>query len=398
MKNPYLNTELKHFLHTFKRQPLLLVRAKGSRVWDEKGRSYYDFFSGIAVCGVGHNDPGVVRAVKAQADLLLHSSNYFYTRPQSALARALTARYKGSRVFFSNSGAEANETAIKLARLWATNRGKKGREIITFLNAFHGRTLATSAASQGMNRTHSLFAPLPAGFKAVPFNDLGAVKRAINRNTMAILVEPVQGEGGINIASQEFFRGLAALCRKHDLLLIADEIQSGLGRTGTFFAFEQYGVKPDLVTMAKGLAGGLPLGATLAVERVAKLVSPGMHGSTFGGNPVACAASLEVLKILSPRALSAIGRTGRILEQRLKAFTRFPSLQALRCRGLMVGMELNESGDAYVNLARERGLLINCTQGNVLRFLPPYFIARKDLDRCLAILESVFETLSQSKK
>jgi predicted acetylornithine/succinylornithine family transaminase len=397
MKNPYLHTELKHFMHTFKRQPLLLVKAKGSRVWDEKGREYYDFFSGIAVCGVGHNDPGVVRAIQKQSANLLHSSNYFYTKPQTALAKALTARYKGSRVFFSNSGAEANETAIKLARLWATNRKKKGREIIVFLNAFHGRTLATSAASQGMNRTHNYFAPLPEGFRAVPYNDLAAVKKAVNKNTMAIMLEPVQGEGGIHIASKEFFRGIAALCRKQDLLLIADEIQSGLGRTGTFFAFEQYGVKPDLVTMAKGLAGGLPLGATLAVDRVSKLVAPGMHGSTFGGNPVACAASLEVLKILTPRALSAIGRTGRFLQQRLQSFTRFPSLRTLRCSGLMIGMELNESGDAYVNLARERGLLINCTQGNVLRFLPPYFISRRDLDRCLAILESVFETISQSK-
>ena len=394
-KNPYLADELKFFLHTFKRQPLMLVRAKGSRVWDDKGRPYFDFFSGIAVCSVGHNNPGVVSAIHKQADALLHSSNYFYTPPQTKLAKALTARYRGSRVFFANSGAEANELAIKLARLWATKAGKPGREIVTFLNAFHGRTLATAAASQGMNRTHHLFEPMPAGFKAVPFNDLAAVRAAVTDQTIAIMVEPIQGEGGINIASSEFFKGLASLCAEKNLLLITDEIQSGLGRTGTFFAFERYGVKPDIVTMAKGMAGGLPLSATLAVDRVAALVEPGMHGSTFGGNPVACAAALEVLKILTPRALQSIRQLGLDLEQRLSVFKRFASLRSLRCRGLMIGMELGESGDAYVNLARERGLLINCTQGNVLRFLPPYFISQKELDRCLAILESVFETLSK---
>ncbi|MBV9080840.1 MAG: aminotransferase class III-fold pyridoxal phosphate-dependent enzyme, partial [Elusimicrobia bacterium] len=193
--------------------------------------------------------------------------------------------------------------------------------------------------------------------------------------------------------SREFMRGLAALCRKRNLLLITDEIQSGLGRTGTFFAFEAHGVKPDIVTMAKGLAGGLPLAATLATERIAKLVKPGMHGSTFGGNPVACAASLEVFKILSPRALKSIRQTGLYLQRRLAEFRRFPSLKEIRCSGLMIGMELNQSGDAYVNLARERGLLINCTQGTVLRFLPPYFMKRSDLDRCLSILASVFESL-----
>jgi len=393
--NPYLKSELRTFMHTFKRQPLLLVKARNSQVWDEKGRMYYDFFSGLAVCGIGHNNARVMAAAQRQIGALLHSSNFFYTRPQTAVAKAITARYPGTRVFLANSGAEANELAIKLSRLWATKEGKPGREIITFMNAFHGRTLATAAASQGSNRTHHYFEPLPAGFKAVPFNDLDATRAAVSEDTIAILVEPVQGEGGINIATPAFLKGLAALCRERELLLITDEIQSGLGRTGTFFAFEQYGIKPDIVTLAKGLAGGLPLSATLAVKRVADLVEPGMHGSTFGGNPVACAASLEVLKTLTPRALKSIRQLGLDLEQRLAQFMRFPSLKTLRCKGLMVGMELDESGDAYVNLARERGLLINCTQGNVLRFLPPYFIARKDLDRCLAILESVFETLAK---
>jgi predicted acetylornithine/succinylornithine family transaminase len=395
--NPFLKTELKHFLHTFKRQPLLLTKAKGSNVWDSRGRKYLDFFSGLAVCGVGHNNSNVIKAVRAQAGKLIHSSNYFYTEPQSALAKALTAKYKGSRVFFANSGAESNELAIKLARLWAAKNKKPGRDIITFQNAFHGRTLATAAASRGKNRSHDVFEPLPKGFKAVPYNDLEKTKRAIDKNTIAILVEPVQGEGGIHIASKEFFRGLAALCRKKNLLLIVDEIQSGMGRTGKFFAFEHYGVHPDIVTLAKGLAGGLPLGATLASPRVAQHMVPGLHGSTFGGNPVACAASLEVLKLLGSQALQTIRNSGQELKKELSRFSQYPALKEVRSFGLMVGMELNENGDAYVTLARERGLLINCTQGNVLRFLPPYFMTQTDLQRGIRILRSVFQTLGRNK-
>ncbi len=394
--NPYLDKELKHFLYTFKRQPLLIAKAKDSYVWDSKGKKYLDFYSGLAVCGVGHNNPNVVRAVQKQAAKLLHSSNYFYTEPQSNLARELTARYKGSRVFFSNSGAEANELAIKLARLWATKNNKPGRDIITFENAFHGRTLATTTASWGRTRSNDVFEPLPAGFSKAPYNDLDATRKLVNENTIAIMLEPVQGEGGINIASDEFMTDVAELCEKNNLLLILDEVQSGMGRTGKFFAFEHYGAKPDIVTLAKGLAGGLPLGATLSVPRVADLMVPGLHGSTFGGNPVACAAALEVLKLLPPRALRSIKKTGETLHKALSSFQQFPQLKTIRSFGLMFGMELTESGDPYVGLARERGLLINCTQGNVLRFLPPYFISQKDLMRCVQILRSVFETLTNS--
>lgn len=396
MKNPFLKTELKHFLHTFKRQPLLLVKARGSWVWDHRGKKYLDFFSGLAVCGIGHNNANVRAAIHRQSELLIHSSNYFYTRPQMDLAKALTGKFTGSKVFFCNSGAEANELAIKLARLWATQNKKLGREIITFENAFHGRTLATSAASMGKKRTHEFFKPLPAGFRSVPFNDLSKVKQAINKNTIGILVEPIQGEGGINIASKSFLRGLAALAKRHHLLLILDEIQSGMGRTGTFFAFEQFGVKPDIVTVAKGLAGGLPLGATLAQPRVAQHMVPGMHGSTFGGNPVACAASLEVLKLLTPHALKAIRKTGETLHHALTHLTRYPSVRSIRSFGLMVGIELSVNGDPYVSMARERGLLINCTQGNVLRFLPPYFISDKDLKKSISILDSVFKKLASN--
>ncbi len=388
--NPYLEKELRHFFYTFKRQPLLLEKAKGSFVWDEKGKKYLDFYSGIAVCGVGHNHPNIVQAIKKQAGRLLHVSNYFYTKPQMALAKALTEKMPNSRVFFSNSGAEANEFAIKLARLWAHQHKRLGREIITFEDSFHGRTLATGAASGSKGKSKEMFSPLPAGFKTVPFNNLDDVESAITSGTIGIMVEPVQGEAGIRVAKSEFFHGLANLCLEKELLLIVDEVQSGMGRTGSFFAFEQYGIKPDIVTLAKGLAGGLPLGATLAQEHIAKFVEPGMHGSTFGGNPVSCAASLEVLKLLSPKALKSVQVSGDYLLKKLSGFKKFPFVKEIRGRGFMLAMELSVEGAPFVNLAREKGLLINCTQNNILRFLPPYFITKQELDKAVKILEIVF--------
>jgi predicted acetylornithine/succinylornithine family transaminase len=397
MKNPYSKDEHKYFLNTFKRQPLFLVKAKDSTVWDKNGKSYIDFFSGLAVCGIGHNHPSVVRAIKRQADKILHSSNYFYTQPQMDLAGAITARYQGSKVFFSNSGAEANETAIKLARLWAAKNGKAGRDIITFENAFHGRTLATTTASWGRTRNNHLFEPLPKGFRSVPYNNLAALAKAVSNKTIAIMLEPIQGEGGINIASPEFLKGVAALCKKNNILLIMDEVQSGMGRTGKFFAFEHARLTPDIVTLAKGLAGGLPLGATLAQPRVADLMVPGLHGSTFGGNPVACAAALEVLKRLDSNALIGIRKFGQKLHNILQEFAQYPSVKQVRSFGLMAAIELDHPGDDYVTAARERGLLINCTHTSVLRFLPPYFMSEKDLARAISILHSVFKTKSSPK-
>lgn len=392
-KNPYLKTELKYFLHTFNRQPLLIAKANGSTVWDEKGRRYLDFYSGLAVCGVGHNHRRVVEALKKQAGRLIHSSNFFYTRPQLRLAEALTKKWKGSKVFFSNSGAEANELAIKLARLWASHHRKPGRDIVTFTNGFHGRTLATTAASAWGRDSRIPFGPLPAGFRRAEFNNLERVKKAVNKNSIGVMIEPVQGEGGIRIADRNFLKGLSNLCRSNNLLLIIDEIQSGMGRSGTFFAFEQYGVQPDIVTLAKGLAGGFPLGATLAKTSVAKWMEPGLHGSTFGGNPVSCAASLEVIKLLSPRSLQSIRATGIYLKNKLKEFEIYPSVASVRGLGLLLAIELRCEGAAYVSLAREKGLLINCTQGNVLRFLPPYFMSRRELGDALAILHTVFQAL-----
>lgn len=392
--NPFLKTELRYFLHTFKRQPLLLTKARGTYVWDHRGRRYLDFFSGISVCSVGHAHPNVVAAIQRQSNALLHVSNYFYTQPQMELAAALTKRIPGSRVFLSNSGAEANEMAIKLARLWASKNKKAGREIVVFSNAFHGRTIATLTATDGSTAMKKIFGPLPSGFRRAPYNDIAALKKIIGKRTIAVLVEPVQGEGGIHIATRGFMKTLSDLSRRHRFLIIVDEIQSGLGRSGRFLACDWFGVKPDIVTLAKGLAGGLPLGATLAAPAVSKHIAPGMHGSTFGGNPVACAAALEVLKMLTPNALRHIHRQGQYLSQRLSAFQRFPSVKSTRGMGLLQAVELNAEGAPYVERAREKGLLINCTRENVLRFLPPYFMTRKEMNRALDILESVFEDLN----
>ena len=395
--NPFLAEELKSFLHTFKRQPLLIKKASGSWVWDSQGKKYLDFFSGLAVCGVGHNNQRVVKAVRTQADRLLHSSNFFYTDPQSSLAKELTMRWPGSKVFFANSGAEANELAVKLARLWATFIKKPGREIIVFSNSFHGRTLAMTAASGGWAKKNPMFAPFPAGFKTVDFNDIPALTKAVGKNTIAILIEPVQGEGGVNVATKPFMEAVSTLCKKHNLLLIIDEIQSGMGRTGHFFAFESYGIKPDIVTLAKGLAGGLPLSATLAQPRVANLVTPGLPGSTFGGTPVSCAASLEVLKLLNVHALRKIRKTGDRIFVGLLPFTQFPAVKEIRGKGLMLGIELSVPGIPYVNEARKKGLLINCTQEKVLRFLPPYFITEDEIKKALHILMDVFKILRTTR-
>ncbi|MCB4755966.1 MAG: aminotransferase class III-fold pyridoxal phosphate-dependent enzyme, partial [Elusimicrobia bacterium] len=332
-------------------------------------------------------------AIQRQAAKFIHVSNYYYTTPQTALAKALTRRAPGFKVFFSNSGAEANELAIKLARLWATKEGKKGREIITFYGAFHGRTLATAAAGNGQKGRNRIYAPLPSGFRSVPFNDLTALKSAISSRTIAVMIEPIQGEGGIHVATTAFLKGIQALCRRHRLLFIVDEVQCGMGRTGTFFAYEQAGVKPHLIALAKGLAGGLPLGATLAAPAVSRPMTPGLHGSTFGGNPVACAASLEVLKMLDAFRLKSINKLGEVLGNELRRFYRYPVVKEIRGRGLMWGLELAGEGAPYVSLAREKGLLINCTQEKVLRFLPPYVLTRGEMEKAVAILEDVFQEL-----
>ncbi|MHB9156195.1 MAG: aspartate aminotransferase family protein [Endomicrobiales bacterium] len=383
-----IKEEQKYILPTYKRYPLVLVKGKGQYVWDDKGRKYLDFFAGLSVCNVGHCHPKVVAAIRKQANTLLHVSNLYYTPPQVRLAADLIKASFPGQVFFSNSGAEANECAIKIAR----KRGKGKRyEVITFTGSFHGRTLATLAAT-GQKKFHKGFEPMPGGFVCAGFNDLAAVKKAVTGRTAAILVEPVQGEGGVNVAAKEFLAGLRALCDKHGLLLIFDEIQSGLGRTGELFAYQHYGIRPDIMTLAKSLAGGLPLGATIAGRKALGVLGYGDHGSTFGGNLTSCAAASEVLRILSPSLLSHASSVGRYFLSGLKTLqSKHPAIKEVRGVGLMLGLELDFPGRDIVQFCQGKGLLINCTQDTILRFLPPLVITTKDADKALRILEEAFQ-------
>lgn len=389
-----ISEEKRYVLQTYKRLDLVLLKGRGKHVWDEKGKKYLDFFAGISVCNVGHCNPKVTAAIKKQVSTLIHASNHYYTEPQAELAAALIKATFPGKVFFSNSGAEANECAIKLARKWG--KGKKF-EVITFSDSFHGRTLATLAAT-GQDKFHKGFEPMPAGFARAKFNDLASVTRAVGPKTAAILVEPVQGEGGIYLATKEFLKGLRTICDRHGLLLIFDEVQSGMGRTGKLFAFQKYGVKPDVVTVAKSLAGGLPLGATIISKKAESALGFGDHGSTFGGNLVSCAAASAVLGLLTPSLLSSVSRTGAYFLAKLEGLkAKYPFVIEARGAGLMLGIELDLPGADIVQFCQEKGLLINCTQGRILRFLPPLIITKKDVDTAVNILEDAFRWVRSKK-
>jgi predicted acetylornithine/succinylornithine family transaminase len=376
-------------MQNYARLQLALTRQQGARVWDADGRSYLDCVDGIAVNSVGHCHPRVVAAIGDQAERLIHCSNLYWIPQQVALAKRLVGCSGLDRVFFCNSGAEANEAAIKLVRKFACEHGKALPEIITFTGGFHGRTLGALAATFQPKYWQG-FEPLPGGFRHLPFNDIVALEAGVTPDTAAIIMEPVQGEGGVNEASQEFMQALARVRDTHGVLLVFDEIQCGLGRTGKMFAFEHYGVQPDVMTLAKALGGGLPLGALLAREEVAAAFQPGSHGTTFGGNPVACAAALAVLDILEEEGLPAKAETmGIYLKAQLAALQqRFPCIREVRGRGLLLGMELDRPGKRLADLCQEGGLLVNCTAERVIRFMPPLTITRPEVDEAIAILEN----------
>jgi acetylornithine/N-succinyldiaminopimelate aminotransferase len=380
----------KYIYNTYRRYPMVLKRAKGSWVWDEKGKKYLDFFSGLAVSGIGHNMPSVIAAIKSQTAKLIHCSNYYYSEPQARLAEQLCERSFARRVFFSNSGAEANECAIKLARRHGWRQG--GRyEIITFENGFHGRTLGALAAT-AQPKFHEGFGPLPEGFVVAKMNDLHSVERLIGPKTAAILIEPVQGEGGIHIARKEFLAGLKQLATQNRLLLMFDEVQCGLGRLGHLFGYQYYGVEPDILTLAKGLGGGMPIAATLAHSRHENLIGAGDHGTTFGGNPVCSAAALSVLKLLSPKLLKNVKVQGdQLIGEIRDLVANHPLVKEVRGTGFMIGVELTVPGADFVQACRDQGLLINCTQGNVLRFLPPLAMSASESRFALNVLKRVFE-------
>jgi len=385
-----------NIFQTYRRYPVVLTRGKGVRVWDDRGREYLDFLSGIAVCNLGHCHPRVVKAIREQAGKLLHVSNFFYTEPQAELADLLARHSFADRIFFCNSGAEANEAAIKLARKYADEHFNPPRyEIITMEYSFHGRTIATLTAT-GQEKFHKGFAPLLPGFRYVPFNDIAALRRAITNKTCAIMFEPIQGEGGVNLPDPDYLRAVRELCDRHEILLIFDEVQVGMGRTGRLFAYEHYGVIPDIMTLAKALGGGLPAGAMLAGSKVAASFTPGSHASTFGGNPVAMAAGVAVMRELTESGvLENCRRVGAYFMEQLEGLcARYPALiRQVRGKGLIIGMELVVDGREIVARCLKKGIIINCTLDRVLRFLPPLIIKKSDVDRCVEVLNSVLRTV-----
>ncbi len=382
--------------HTYGRFPILPVRGKGTRVWDMDGKEYLDFLAGLAVCNLGHCHPKVVKAIQQQAEKLIHISNFYYIEPQIELASLLCKHSFAGRVFFGNSGAEANEGAVKLARKYAKEKVSADRyEIITMERSFHGRTLATLTAT-GQEKYHKGYAPLVPGFKHVPFNDAGAAAKAVDSKTCAILVEPIQGEGGVNIPSEGYLKALREICNRNKILLIFDEVQVGMGRTGRLFAYEHYSVEPDILTLAKSLAGGVPIGAILIRKEVGEAFQPGDHASTFGGNPLATAAGVAALTaILEEGMLENCRKVGEYFLGRLGELQRkFDFVQEVRGKGLILGMELKREGASIVKEMMGKGFLINCTMGNVLRFLPPLIVTKEEVDRLIQALEVTFKAIN----
>jgi acetylornithine aminotransferase/acetylornithine/N-succinyldiaminopimelate aminotransferase len=380
------------FIGTYKRFPVAMVAGDGCWLTDADGKRYLDFLSGIAVCSLGHCHPAVTKAICEQAARLVHVSNLFHTEPQTRLATMLVENSFADRVFFGNSGAEANEAAIKLARIASP---AERYEIISLEGSFHGRTLATVAAT-GQVKFHAGFEPLPQGFKAAPFGDLAAMEEMIGPHTCAILCEPLQGESGVRPLGREYLQGIRALCDRHNLLLIYDEVQVGMGRTGSLFAYEQLGVVPDIMTLAKALGNGLPLGAMLTSNEIAAAFTPGTHASTFGGNPVACAAGVAVMEtMLQDDFMPQVRDRGAYLARGLERLAqKYPDLATgARGAGLIQAMVLSEAGirqgAAIVNALFAQGVLANFAGNAVLRFIPPLIVSEDEIDQMLAVLDRV---------
>ena len=388
-----IEKEKKYLMRTYDRPALVLDRGEGMKVWDLEGREYYDFVGGIAVNALGYSHPKLVQAIKEQAEKLIHCSNLYHSEPQIALAQRLVELSCGDKVFLANSGAEVNEGAIKLTIKYFKEQGKDKHQLIYMKNSFHGRTIAALAATGQHHYQKDYLSILPK-FKEAIFNDLDSVKATLDREVAAIIVEPVQGEGGIHLATLEFMRGLRKLCDQEGILLIFDEIQCGLGRTGKMFAYEHYGVEPDILTVAKSLGGGIPLGALIAKDKIASAFHPGDHGTTFGGNPLACAAALTTLKVIQEEDLVAESqRKGEYFKAQLESLKeKYPQkIKEVRGLGLMLGMELAEEGQEIVRQGLKEGVLINCTAKKVLRFLPPLIVEKKEIDYLIEVLDKIFK-------
>ncbi|MGO9451941.1 MAG: acetylornithine transaminase [Candidatus Binataceae bacterium] len=373
--------------------PIALVRGKGSYLEDADGNRYLDFFCGLAVTNLGHCHPRVVRAIREQSERLMHVSNVFHTEPTARLAEKLAKRFGDGRVFFGNSGAEANEAAIKLARRWGHRDGGGRYEIVATLGSFHGRTLATLSAT-GQEKYHQGFQPLVPGFRLAAFDDLAAFEKSIHDETVAVMIEPIQGEGGVVVPQLDYLKRVREFCDQNKLLMILDEIQTGVGRTGRFFAYEHTGIKPDIVTLAKALGGGLPLGAMIAKTEIASSLTPGSHGTTFGGNPISCAAGLATIEAIEEeRLLENTTRIGGYILERLREIARTcDRVKEVRGLGLIIGVVLKHDPRPVVDACIKERLLVNGTAGNVLRLLPPLNLTREEADAGLAIIERALRT------
>ncbi len=394
----WMELEQRYYQGTFKRVPLVFVRGEGTRVWDADGKPYLDLVAGIAVNVLGHCHPAVVSAIQRQAEQLVHVSNLYYNIRQIELAEQLGLLSGGMRSFFSNSGAEANEGAIKLARKYGRKHKAGAYEVISMERSFHGRTLATTAAT-GQASYQATWAPLPDGFKQVPFNDLDALKAAVSENTVGILLETVQGEGGIWPGTQEYMQGVRQLCDEQNMLMICDEIQAGMGRTGTFFAWEHYAVQPDIVTLAKGLAGGVPIGAMLAGPR-ADIFEPGDHGTTFGGNPIACAAGLATIRTILDENLLANARTmGDYWNGKMQELcARYDFIDSPRGMGLMQAINVkHELAGQIVQRALHHGVLLNALGTSTLRIVPPLVINPADMDEAVEALDTTLTEIANER-
>jgi predicted acetylornithine/succinylornithine family transaminase len=388
----------RYIFNTYSRQPVVLTEGEGCYVWDADGKKYLDFLGGIAVCVLGHSHPAVTQAIRKQAGKLLHVSNLYYIENQAILARLLVDNCFADKVFFCNSGAESIEGAIKLARKFSNDKFGLGRNrIITMKNSFHGRTLGALSAT-GQEKFHQGFEPLIDGFDYAEFNNINSVIDKIDSRTCAIMLEPIQCEGGVHVASMDFLKAVRDVASERNLLLIFDEVQTGMGRTGKLFAYQHFGIEPDIMTLAKGLANGVPIGAVLAKKEVADVLTPGTHASTFGGNPLSTAAGIATLKtLLEKNILKNCAEMGKYLKEKIeKLKKKFDVIKDVRGMGLMLGIEIEISGKEVVELARESGLLINCTSEKVLRLAPPLIVNKKQIDVAVGILEEIFKKFKRA--
>ena len=395
MDKKLIENSKRYLMNTYNRSSIVLRKGRGMKVWDSEGKEYLDFLGGIAVNCLGHCHPRVVIAIQKQAQRLLHVSNLYHIEQQTKLAKLLVELSFADKAFFCNSGAEAVEGAIKLARKYAKDHFSSRKfDIITAYSSFHGRTLAALSAT-GQERLQKGFEPLVPGFRHVPFNDINALKKTVTNNTCAIMLEPIQGEGGVRIPSNDYLKQVRQVCDENKILLILDEVQTGMGRTGEIFAYEHFGIKPDIMTLAKGLGGGVAIGAVLAKENVAASFTHGSHASTFGGNPLACSAALATIDTLLEDGflLDNCRRNGKYFMNKLEKLKNdFHSvIIEVRGMGLLIGLELTKTGGPIVESCLKRGILINSISGNVLRFTPPLIVTEKEIDILVDVLEDVFE-------